>query len=227
MRKIISLFMLLLFASIVLGYPTISPYVNDFLNVLTPAEESRLEQKLNSIEEQTSIEIVIVTVQTTEGEDSILYANHIGQENGVGKDDLDNGVVILWSQEDGGAIAPGRGIESILNDAKVARIGRASRQYFDQGRYYEGFDSIVTGISMELNAPPQSQVKRSEGIAIAKFHWIILILYLLFHLFLRSGGRYASTTYVGMHYGRFSRMGGSLGGGSFGGGSFGGGGGKF
>lgn len=130
--------------------PKIEPYVNDFANLLTEEQELNLNIYIDQIEKNTSWEIAIVTVQNTEGQDRLEYANKIGDENGVGKLDKDNGIVILYSLQDGGAIATGRNSESIFNDAKVGRIGRDNKKYFDNQKYYEGFTNIVVQLENEI-----------------------------------------------------------------------------
>jgi uncharacterized protein len=111
-----------------------------------------LNQLADQIEANTTFEIAIVTVQSTGGQDRLQYANMIGDENGVGKKDTDNGIVVLWSVEAdaGGAIATGRGSESFVTDAVTGRIGRASRQYFDKGEYYNGMNYIVIELDKEI-----------------------------------------------------------------------------
>ena len=139
--------------------PKIVPYVNDFADLLTKEEEARLNVWCEQIEQETGWEIAIVTVQNVDGDDRTHFANEIGDMNGVGKKDQDNGVVVLWSvDDDGGAIATGRYSESLLNDAKVGRIGRASREYFDQGLYYEGFEYISKQIYMEISGSGTIQI---------------------------------------------------------------------
>jgi len=139
-------------------YPKLTGYVNDFAGVMTPQEAASLSAHISQIEKNTSVEIAILTIQSTNGQDRTMYAAKTGDENGVGKKATDNGVVVLWSMDNtkGGAIATGRGIESTLTDLKVTRIGKASRQYFDQGQYYNGFEYILTNIEAELNPPATS-----------------------------------------------------------------------
>lgn len=134
--------------------PHIVPYVNDFANILTSEQEQQLNVLCDEIEESTTYEIAIVTVKDTEGQARVEYANKIGDESGVGKKDKDNGIVVLWSlgNERGGAIATGRGSESIFNDAKVGRIGRENKHYFEDEKYYEGFESIVKSLAQEINS---------------------------------------------------------------------------
>jgi len=136
--------------------PRIEPYVNDFASLMTSDQIVQLNVLCDSIENVTTYEIAIVTVPSTGGEDTVQFANKIGDQNGVGKKDQDNGIVVLWSLSNnkGGAIATGRGSESILNDAKVGEIGRASRHFFDEGNYSAGFIYIVNEIN---NVIVQSQ----------------------------------------------------------------------
>lgn len=242
-KVIIPVLLILILISIVSvssAVPKIEPYVNDFAHLLTPEQINALNVQCDEIEQNTSYEVAIVTVQNTEGEDRVIYANKIGDENGVGKKGKDNGIVVLWSVEDGGAIATGRYAESILNDAKVARIGRDARPLFDEGKYYEAFSQIITQIKTELNSSADGSVAPGTsstgdldfghliilGLIVLVFFWI---LSKLFDMDLGSAvaGAVVGSTIGRSRSGGSSSSGGRVGGGSFGGGSFGGGGGKF
>lgn len=225
------------------SYPKIVPYVNDFAGLLTDDQELELNLIADRIEKNTSYEIAIVTVTGTGGQDRIEYANRLGDENGVGKKGASNGIVVLWSTGDdiGGAIATGRGAESIFNDAKVGRIGRASRPSFDSGDYYGAFIIILNGINGELNASLiniNSSVNASldtlalDGgsttviiIFIVLVFLGIIIIPIFFDLEVSGGGGSFVSSGGFSGGGGFSR--GGFSGGSFGGGSFGGGGGRF
>lgn len=226
---------LILLTVIVSAVPKIEPYVNDFANILAPEQEAQLNLQCDLIEKNTSYEIAIITVPNTEGQDRILYANKIGDENGVGKKDKDNGIVVLWSldNEQGGAIATGRYSESILNDAKVARIGRAARPLFDQGKYYEAFTQIVTEIDKEIVTSQDGSVNVTStgtgnpgidgGKGFVLFLIVVVGLYIFFKVF--DMGDIFTGVAIGSVLGK---VGGRSGGGrSFGSGSFGGAGGKW
>lgn len=232
-RNKLPLFLLVvLLLSSVLGatYETLTPYVNDFANVLTGTEKAELNTLLKNIEEETTVEIAIVSIKTTNGQERVFYANKLGEQSGVGKEATDNGVVILWSMsnEKGGAIATGRGIESILNDAKVGRIGRASRTYFDKEEYYNGYKYIINEIYKEIKPGGTIQTEEqtqevTETDVFGFFLILIIIVVILVVLFMLAdgsgGGSWSSTGFGG--------GGGWSGGGGFGGGSFGGGGSSF
>lgn len=225
-------------------YPVLSGYVNDYARLLSSEEISNLSTVLSMIEKNTSVQIIILTLNSTSGEDRVLYANHVGEKNGIGSKEKDNGLVILWSMdnEKGGAIAPGRGLEAQLNDAKVARIGRESRQYFDNGQYYNGFVLIISRIQEELGQTPSMQLSSDEGNENGSSELLFIVLIFLIIIVIstiqRKGkNRYygpgRALSYVGWGIAAGSwkgkgGFGGNIGGfGGFGGGSFGGGGGKF
>lgn len=132
--------------------PRIEPYVNDFAGLLSPQDELKLNLLADDIENRTTFEIAIVTVQGTGGQDRLEFANMIGDQNGVGKKDSDNGIVVLWSVEDdqGGAIATGRGSESFITDSTTGTIGRAARPYFDKGDFYGGMNYIVVELDKAI-----------------------------------------------------------------------------
>jgi uncharacterized protein len=232
-------------------YPNLNnKLVNDFAGLMTTDQEQSLTSMLLDINNNSSVEIAVVTVQSTDGEDRLDFANHLGENNGVGKKATDNGVVLLWSveNENGGAIAPGRGIESILNDAKVVRIGKAARPLFDQNKVYEGFVQMINDVKSEVDKNGEYQslgqplltgaIPNSDGTGSDIITIIVIIGILVFIvLFLSAatsddfgggGGSFRGGGYIG---GGFSGGGFSSGGGgggfSFGGGSFGGGGGHF
>lgn len=206
-------------------YPTIKPYVNDFANVMTSEQVINLDNHCAKIEDETTYQIVIVTLNTTNSDDPVDYANHIGEQNGVGQKDTDNGVVILWVIDmKSGGIAIGRGAETYLNDAKVGEIGRGARHYFDEGKYYEGFDQIISDIETTIhqrdtNAKPSTSKPANDGLLTLIV--VILIFGLIIYLILSKVG--VVPRMRGFSFG----SGGGGGGRGFGGGSFGGGGARF
>jgi uncharacterized protein len=247
--RIILTTLLVLSLNAAADYPALTGYVNDYAGILSPAEKSSLTDIISEFEKNSSVEIAIVTVPDTGGEDRVLYASRVGDFNRVGKADTDNGVVVLWSldNEKGGAIATGRGIESVLNDAKVARIGRAGRDLFDSGHYYEGFRTIIFEIEKESSGEysSESESERIPGQLIGALFIGAIIIGLIIVIWLigrpigrqRSKDYWVATSYLGTRSwnawnpigGGSGSPGGGFGGGfgGFGGGSFGGGGGKF
>ncbi|MEK6886825.1 MAG: TPM domain-containing protein [Nanoarchaeota archaeon] len=165
------------------AYLQLDGYVNDFANLLSPQQEAELNNLIGLVEKNTSVQIAVVLVANTEGHDTSEYATAIGEQNGVGRADIDNGVVILWSLDDmkGGCIATGRGIEHILTDAEVSRIGRAARsQFIDNGDYFNGMTFIVQEVYKELQRSEVTNISSTSSLPFG----IPLLLILLIGIFI-------------------------------------------
>lgn len=103
--------------------PTERFFVNDFADVITEADENDMFTRAVALAEQTTAQVVTVTVKDLNGEEPSEYALNLGREWGVGEKDKDNGVVILLSESDRKIyIAVGYGLEGALPDSKTGRI---------------------------------------------------------------------------------------------------------
>lgn len=219
------------------NYPTIVPYVNDFTHTLTQTQIDQLTQHATKIEQNTSYEIAIVLVNTTEGDDRLDYANHIGENNGVGKKATGSGLVVLWTfqNERGLAIATARGSGEIyVNDAKAGEIARAARPLMEDGKYYEGLDQILTELELTIKERDTNATKSGNVIPSLDNGLLMLIIIfgasaIIIWLILRKSGVIGGgeSSWAGTAIGTgLGSIGSSGGGTSFGGASFGGGGGR-
>jgi len=107
--------------------PEIFLYVNDLTSprLLLYDEWSDLEDLAYEIDSLTSAEVGILIVNDTAGQGIDNFAIDTFNANGIGKAGLDNGVLVVVSIDEAHwRIEVGRGLEYVLNDAKVGRIGR-------------------------------------------------------------------------------------------------------
>ena len=120
--------------------PTLTPYVTDFSDVISPEYESMINGYAAQLEAATTAEIAVLTVSTTLDMSIEEYAVRVFEENGIGQRGVDNGILIVAAIEDREwRIEVGYGLEGDINDAKAGRIGRAyMTEYFRQERYGEG-----------------------------------------------------------------------------------------
>jgi uncharacterized protein len=232
-KILIGILLLIILSSLcfAVDYPKLTPYVNDFAHLLTPEQITSLNTLCTNIEKNTTVEIAIVTVTKTNGEERVIYASRMGEASGVGKKATDNGVVVMWVvNEQHGAIATGRGIGDILPDIKVSHIGTASRVYFDQGDYYNGFKYIIDEIGKEVGYGNESKQPIVQDLSVdASIFIMVMVIIILLIIILGAasssggsgGGSFSAGNSIGGSIGSFSS------GGSFGGGSFGGGGSSF
>lgn len=228
--------------------PTDKFFVNDFASVMTETDINTVYTKGVALQEQTSAQAVIVTVDDLDGEPIEDYALNIGRDWGVGDAEKNNGVVILFSENDREIyIAVGYGLEGALPDSKTGRIiDTYGIPYFEEDNFSMGLVSIYNSVVNEIyveygiavddnytpvtSLPSVTQDEENEAANVA-ISWLILILLILLYVFIfgRRGGVFifGSPKFSNFHFHSGGFRGGSSGGfGGFkgGGGSFGGGG---
>lgn len=232
MKKILFLFFIL---SANLGawanYPSVPQpfrYVSDYTQTLSKSDQNTLEQALQNYSQQTSSQIAVVIVPTTSGEAISSYSHNLFNQWGIGRQKLNNGVLLLVAKNDRKLfIATGRGLEGALPDAVASSIIRHDiSPYFKQERYAEG---IAKGLSSIIAATRGEyaalKVEEEEPDMLPDFLIFLFIALFIILLFRRGNNVYVSPNSVERVI-RHSRTSGGFGGGfrHGGGGGFGGGG---
>jgi uncharacterized protein len=122
-------------------------YVNDYENLYTDKEEEILDSLIADFEKSTTMQIVVITFDTTMTTKDSLDAVTLRIANawGVGKKDKNNGVTIGISREYRKMrIQNGYGIAIILTDSETKEIiDTAFIPSFMEGKYFEG---TLTGL---------------------------------------------------------------------------------
>jgi uncharacterized protein len=127
--------------------------VVDQVDILTDNEENILENKLRTLNAETSNQVIIVTLDELCAGDAAMTATEIGHCWGVGQKEFDNGAVILVKPTGGQGqrrtfIAIGYGLEGAIPDATAKLIvDNEMIPQFKNGNYFAGLDQAVTRIS--------------------------------------------------------------------------------
>jgi len=212
--------------------------VNDFADILNPAQEAALERKLVAYDDTTSTQIAVVIESSIGGEDIFDYSFRLAESWGIGgSEENDNGVLIYIAFEDRNLfIQTGYGAEGFLPDAYAKRIiDNVITPAFRNQQYYEGLNE-ATDIIMGLGSGEYTAEELEEeggGNPIPGIVILILIVILVVALMSSGGGDDDGGFHRGGRYNRggggwvFFPMGGGGGwsGGGGGSGGFGGGGG--
>jgi uncharacterized protein len=225
--------------------------VNDFAGMLKQDEINSLEQKLVAFNDSTSTQIAIVIVPTLQGYDKADYAQRLGEKWGIGRKQLNNGVLILVKPKTPDSngqifIAQGYGLEGAIPDITCAQIvDHDVLPAFREGDYYGGLSNATNTLMAlargEFSAEEYGQRARKNAGQKVPFGLVLFIIFIIIMLISRGAGgsnrRNISTgglpfwMLLGMmNSGRSSHSGswGGFSGGGGGGGSFGGfGGGSF
>ncbi len=121
----IAIALLLLGIGLGADFPKAQGPVNDFAELLSDAQEEQLRRLLGGIEAETSAEIALVTVPSLDGLPVEDYATRLFSLWGIGRAQLDNGVLILVApNEREMRIEVGYGLEGVLPDGLAGDIIR-------------------------------------------------------------------------------------------------------
>jgi uncharacterized protein len=220
-------------------YPELKQRVNDFTNTLSFQEWQEVERLLKSYEDTTSTQVVVLMINTLDGESIEEYANKTFALNKIGQAKKDNGVLLVIAKEDRKIkIEVGYGLEGALTDAVSSQIIRQeilplfkADNYF--GGIVTGVDAIIRTTKGEYQADNKGNKASQVTVGLVFFAIMFGIFVLLPILAARrrsvigSGGHryYSGWGYGGGSFGGFGGGGGFSGGGFSGGGGMSGGGG--
>lgn len=209
------------------SYPQLTGFVTDNANMIDSSYEAQITAMAKQIEEKTTVEIAVVTVESFEGESKEMYAVNLFQQAGIGKADKDNGLLILVSKQDREyRFEVGYGLEGVITDSMKVNIGdriivpNFRNEDYGKGIYesivvieglIEGNEEVISRYSMK----PTGQSNDGGSIWSFLFFALILALFIL----LPRKGRRGRGSMGGIYIGGF---GGGFGGGMSGSGGFGG-----
>jgi uncharacterized protein len=168
--------------------------VNDYANAMTADQRQELENKLVAYDDSTSIQIAVITVQTTGDTaiDDLAFQYLRGWK--VGNKKTNNGLVILAAIQDHKVyIATGYGMEGVLPDITSKEIiENEIVPNFKQSNYYRGFDlatdAIIQASRGEYKAPEGYNQNKQRGRGGGNILGIVIFIIIIIVLISRRGG---------------------------------------
>lgn len=245
MKKIYTVFaalavFLVLFSNVAIAAdlpkPTKNFFVNDFANVISNADEEKMQQQGEALFKECGAQVVAVTVKSLNGEDLESYSLNLARSWRIGSDKNDDGILLLLAVDERKVrIEVGYGLEGALPDSKTGRIldtygvDRFKKNDFSTG-LAAVYDSLINEVYIEKGLDPADGYTPVEDYSLTTKEKVItygiIALIVLAFIFTNRGKRKRGFVYYGGGFGGggFSGSGSSGGGFSGGGGSFGGGG---
>jgi len=158
-------------------FPQLTGRVVDTAGLLSPAAKARLEARLEAHEQQTSNQLVVVTLPSLGGYDIADYGYQLGRYWGIGQQDKDNGALLIVSRDDRKLrIEVGYGLEGSLTDALSSAIMQQRiLPQFRNGDFESGIEQgvdamlkILAGDADEVrvlaDSPPAQAAGRLESL---------------------------------------------------------------
>jgi uncharacterized protein len=171
--------------------------VNDLAGLLQPAEAGQMESLLQSYEQESSCQLVLLTVKSLDGDTVQNVAVRTFKLWQLGSKANNNGVLMLIALDDRKIwIEVGYGLEGRLTDAITSSIYRNTispalrqRQYYDGIR--AGFEQIIAATRGEYTATQDTrsssgQQGPSGSLGFMLFFAVVILLMLLSKA--KSGG---------------------------------------
>ena len=209
-------------------------YVYDEDNIIDDETEQKLNRLLIQLESKTTAEVAVITTPSLQNMQIETYSYKLANTLGIGKEDKDNGVLLLISRNDTKVrLEIGKGLEGCLNDSKCGRIlDDYFVPYRENDEYSEGtyqtIQAVVSVIAKEYNTTLEGiekdynqEMYDNEKEQLTDLIWAIVILIIIIVIIITLDQIFFDGT---LSEAIFDSIDSSSGGGGFGGGSFGGGG---
>ena len=224
--------------------PTAAFYVNDYANVLSPETEQIILNKGAALASKTKAQVVVLTVDSLNGDPIEEFALNLGREWGIGDAEDNTGVLLLLAVEERETcIEVGYGLEGILPDSKAGRfLDTYAAPYFRNDDFDTGvretYQALVNEVYLEFGLEAEAdpdyipidmvQQEDEADTVSAVIMAVIVIVFVAAFSGLSAFGRRRGWPIFLMMNNHHHRGGGGFGGfGGFGGGGFSGGGGSF
>ena len=137
-------------------------YVSNPDGILSVSSVATIDSLLFALEENTGIQVLVAVLGNIAGGDCFDFAYRLGEENGVGQKESDNGLVVLLSTgERCVQFVTGYGLEGVMPDAICKRIQQQYMvEYFSNGDWDAGMLSgmrVVCGVLDGTMEPPAKE----------------------------------------------------------------------
>ena len=145
-KLILSIAVLVLLSPLsALNVPALNRRVTDNAGIMNQNDINTLESYLENLENNTSIQIAVLTIKSLEGEDLASYSMKVCETWKLGQSGKDNGALLLVAYDERKVrIEVGYGLEGDLTDTKCGLIIRnVIIPEFKNGNYSRG---IVQGV---------------------------------------------------------------------------------
>ncbi|KPF75779.1 methanol dehydrogenase [alpha proteobacterium AAP81b] len=183
------------------AFPTLSGRVTDAAGVLPAGAVAELTAKLEKLQKDTSIQLVVATIPDLQGYAIEDYGYELGRAWGIGQKGSNNGALLLIAPNDKKVrIEVGYGLEGVLTDALTSQIIRREIvPRFKAGDLAGGVTAGSDALISYLELPPEqraqaaaaagSESRQRSGpkFSLGALVWLAIILIWIFFSVARGG----------------------------------------
>lgn len=170
-------------------FPELSGRVVDQAGLLTPEQERSLSELSKSIEDNSTAQVVVVTLKSLEGYDIADYGYQLGRHWGIGQKGQDNNglLIIIAPYEHKVRIEVGYGLEGGITDALSHELIQSQLiPRFKQQDVYGGLKNTMEEIKNILSHEPTDTAAADKKGEKDRFYWVVIAFIPFFFMALRS-----------------------------------------
>ena len=131
-------------------------HVVDEADFLPPSAEQRIADRLDALEQSTTDQVVVVTLESLHGASIEGVGFDLGNRWGIGRADVDNGVLLIVARDEGSVrIAVGTGLEGLLTEKRAQGIVDEMVPKFESDRPVDAIETAVGEIDQLLRSDPK------------------------------------------------------------------------
>ena len=166
--------------------PKNGTFVYDHADLLSSNEENQIQASLRSFVNKTSNVIVVVTHPDFCGYDPSSFAIETGDRLGVGRSDLDNGVVIAIKPKNKSGkgqifIAIGEGLEGAIPDILTGRIVDSMIPFFKNANWNGGLENGIKQImGLASGEFTEADYMQNNGTGGPEWPIVLFVMFLMF-----------------------------------------------
>lgn len=189
-------------------FPKFTGFVVDAAEVIPPAEEAAITQRLDDLQKTTGKQFVVATIPDLQGYPIEDYGYRLGRAWGVGLKEADNGAILIVAPNERKVrIEVGYGLEPVLTDAYSSIIiNQTILPRFRAGDMAGGIVAGANAVADQLALPdPEAKAKLDKAVAdydrtharrqgggnvpIGLIFWGIVLFVIFISMIARSAGR--------------------------------------
>lgn len=171
-----------------LEVPQLQGRVNDYGAMLSNGTKQQLDQLLQVLEQQESTQLVVLIINSLEGDNLESFSIRVVEKWKIGQKGLDNGVLLLIAKEDRKLrIEVGYGLEGKLTDLVAGRIIRdVITPEFKMGDFNQGVIDGVNSIANVVRGEFDNQMQKIDAREQRRNHRDGMIGFIVFIFFFIS-----------------------------------------
>jgi len=132
------------------SFPQRVGLVNDFANAFNSSQKKNLDSALSQLKTDSDVEFVVVTIDSTNGQQLFDYSLALARQWAPGGDSRRGLVLVLSIKDREWRLQVSRALEKDLPDEVCLDLAEPAEELYRQGKYADGVETYIKAIGDRL-----------------------------------------------------------------------------